>query len=162
VITFNSKPTSVDFLMLRSLGITGGYKMRELPMVLTLINRTQFNALSQKSSIRSLYANRVFRPLNNESRKFIGVENLLRDFIVTGLNQGLPVTGKNIGISYIDTGIDATHPDLRLGENVAQNVFFPTAEVPLNLPAEFTPIVPVENVPISDVEGGHRARSSSG
>ena len=38
VITFNSKPTSADFLMLRSLGITGGYKTSELPMVLTLVN----------------------------------------------------------------------------------------------------------------------------
>lgn len=155
VITFNSKPTSADFLMLKSLGITGGYKTGELPMVLTLVNKTQFNALKQKNNIISLYANRTFRTLNNESRKFIGVENLLRDFTVTAFNQGLPVSGKNVGIAYIDTGIDATHPDLKLGENVAQNVFFPTAEIPLNLPPEFTPIVPIENVPISDVEGGH-------
>jgi subtilisin family serine protease len=155
VITFNSKPASADFLMLRSLGILGGYKAGELPMVFTLVNKTQFNALRQKSSIRSLYANRVFRPLNNESRKFIGVESLLGDFTVTAMNQGLPVTGKDVGIAYIDTGLDATHPDLKLGESVAQNVFFPTAEIPLNLPSEFVPIVPVENVPISDVEGGH-------
>ena len=155
VITFYSRPTSADFLMLRSLGITGGYKTGELPMVLTLVNRTQFNALKQKNNIRSLYANRTFRAMETESNKFIGVESLLRDFTVTAFNQGLPVTGKNIGIAYIDTGIDATHPDLKLGENVANNVFFPTAEIPLNLPAEFTPIVPVENVPISDVEGGH-------
>lgn len=155
VITFNNQPTSADFLMLRSLGITGGYKTSQLPMVMTLINKTQLNALKQKSNIRSLYANRIFKPLNNESRKFIGVESLLGDFMVTAMNQGLPVSGKNIGVAYIDTGIDATHPDLKLGENVIQNVFFPTAEIPLNLPAEFVPIVPVENVPISDVEGGH-------
>ncbi len=156
VITFNNKPTSADFLMLRSLGITGGYKTRELPMVLTLVNKTQLNALKQKNNIRSLYANRIFRSFNNESRKFIGVENLVRDLDVTArLQTGMPVSGKNIGISYIDTGIDATHPDLKLGENVIQNVFFPTAEIPLNFPADFFPIVPVENVPISDVEGGH-------
>src|SRR5688572_13053825 len=155
IITFNSQPSSADFLMLRTLGITGGYKTNQLPMILTLVNKTQFNALKQKSNIRSLYANRIFKPLNNESRKFIGVESLLADFTVTAMNQGLPVTGKNIGVAYIDTGIDATHPDLKLGENVAQNVFFPTAEIPLNLPTGFLPVVPVENVPISDVEGGH-------
>jgi subtilisin family serine protease len=155
VITFHSKPASADFLMLRSLGITGGYRLGELPMVLTLINKNQFNALKQKSNIRSLYANRVFKPLNNEARKFIGVDNLLKDITATTMNGGLPVSGKNVGVAYIDTGIDATHPDLKLGENVIQNVFFPTAEIPLNLPAEFVPIVPVENVPISDVEGGH-------
>ncbi|HEY8562997.1 MAG TPA: S8 family serine peptidase [Pyrinomonadaceae bacterium] len=155
VITFNNKPTGGDFLMLRSLGILGGYKTSELPMVFTLVTKTQFNALKQKSNIRSLYANRVFKPLNSESRKFIGVDSLLADFTVTAMNQGLPVTGKNVGIAYIDTGIDATHPDLKLGESVAQNVFFPTAEIPLNLPADFLPVLPIENVPISDVEGGH-------
>jgi subtilisin family serine protease len=155
VITFNAKPTSADFLMLRSLGILGGYKGGELPMVFTLVNKTQFNALKQKSNIRSLYANRIFRPLNNESRRFIGVESLLGDFTVTAMNGSLPVTGKDVGIAYIDTGIDATHPDLKLGENVANNVFFPTAEIPLNLPSGFLPVVPLENVPISDVEGGH-------
>ena len=96
-----------------------------------------------------------FNSFNNESRNFIGVENLIRDADVTARTNGLPVSGKNIGIAYIDTGIDATHPDLKFGENVIQNVFFPTAEIPLNLPPEFIPILPVENVPISDVEGGH-------
>ena len=71
------------------------------------------------------------------------------------MNQGLPVSGKNIGVAYIDTGIDATHPDLVLGQNVAQNVYFASADVMVELPSGFLPVVPVENVPISDVEGGH-------
>ena len=155
VVTFDHKLTNTDFLMLKSLGITGGVYMRELPIVLTKVNLTQFNSLKQKSGVRSLYANRIFKVLDLESRSITGVENLIRDAEVTGRNQGLPVSGKNIGISYIDTGIDATHPDLTLGESVIQNVFFATAEVPLNLPPEFTPILPVENQPITDVEGGH-------
>src|SRR4029079_2688050 len=65
------------------------------------------------------------------------------------------VTGKNIGVSYIDTGIDATHPDLQLGQNVAQNVYYATADLPVEPPAGFLPVVPVENVPITDIEGGH-------
>jgi serine protease AprX len=155
VITFDHNPNNADFQMLRSLGITGGIYLRELPMVLTKINRTQFNALKQRNGIVSLYANHIFRPLNNQSRKFIGVENLERDGQVTALNQGFPVSGKNVGVAYIDTGIDATHPDLQLGQNVIQNVFFPTAEVPLNLPSQFVPPVGLENQPITDVEGGH-------
>jgi serine protease AprX len=77
------------------------------------------------------------------------------DSEVTTRNGGLPVSGKNIGVAYVDTGIDATHPDLKLGENVIQNVIFPTAEVPLNLPPEFIPILPIENQPMTDIEGGH-------
>ena len=155
VITFNQQPTATDLNMLRSLGITGGRYMNQLPIVLTLVNRTQFNALKTKPNIKSLYANRTFKLLDREGRTITGIENLVRDIEVTTLNQGLPVSGKNIGVSYIDTGIDATHPDLVLGQNVAQNVYFATADVMVELPTGFLPVVPVENVPISDVEGGH-------
>jgi len=155
IITFDHQPTSADFTMLRSIGITGGRYLSQLPIVLTKVNAAQFNALKTKTGLRSLYANRVFRLFDREGRTISGVENLVRDAEITSRNNGLPVSGKNIGVSYIDTGIDATHPDLQLGQNVIQNVFFATAEVPLELPAGFLPIIPVENSPITDVEGGH-------
>jgi serine protease AprX len=155
VITFNHSVTNSDFLMLQSLAIRGGYYTKALPIVLTSINRTQFNALKAKPGVRSLYANRTFRLLDLEGRTITGIENLIRDGQVTALNNGLPVTGKNIGVSYIDTGIDATHPDLQLGQNVIQNVYYATADLPVEPPAGFLPVVPVENMPITDVEGGH-------
>ena len=155
VITFDHQPTSADFMMLRSLGITGGRYLSQLPIVLTKINATQFNALRSQPGIRSLYANRLFRLLDREGRTITGVEKLVRDTEVTSRNNGLPMSGKNIGIAYVDTGIDATHPDLQLGQNVIQNVYFATADVPVEPPSGFLPIVPVENVPISDIEGGH-------
>jgi len=155
VITFDHSVTNNDFLMLQSLGILGGRYTKALPIVLTSINRTQFTALKAKPGVRSLYANRTFRLLDLEGRTITGIENLIRDGQVTALNNGLPVTGKNIGVSYIDTGIDATHPDLQLGQNVIQNVYYATADLPVEPPAGFLPVVPVENVPITDVEGGH-------
>src|SRR5687767_11680501 len=155
VITFNQKPTSTDFNMLRSLGITGGRYLNQLPIVLTSINRLQFNALKTKPNIKSLYANRTFKLLDREGRTITGIENLIRDLEVNTLNGGMSVSGKNIGVSYIDTGIDATHPDLQLGQNVIQNVYFATADLPLEPPSGFLPVVPVENVPITDIEGGH-------
>lgn len=154
-ITFENKPTSADLQLLRSLGITGGYAMRELPIVLTRVNLTQFNALKTRSGIRSLYANRTLKLMDLEARTISGVEGLIRDLEVTSLNRGIPVSGKDIGVAYIDTGIDATHPDLRLGQNVAQNVLFATAEIPLNLPMGFLPSLPLEDQPLTDVEGGH-------
>ncbi|PYS87322.1 MAG: hypothetical protein DMF62_12830 [Acidobacteria bacterium] len=155
VITFDHKPVNSDFVMLQSLGIRGGRFLNELPIVLTSINRTQFNALKTKAGIRSLYANRTFKLLDLEGRTITGVEQLIRDVETTTRNGGLPVTGKNIGVAYIDTGIDATHPDLQLGQNVIQNVYFATADLPVEPPAGFLPVVPVENVPTSDIEGGH-------
>src|SRR5678815_5901264 len=56
VITFDHSVTNTDFLMLQSLGIPGGRYTKALPIVLTSINRTQFNALKTKSGVRSLYA----------------------------------------------------------------------------------------------------------
>ena len=155
VITFDHAPTNSDILMLRALGITGGYRLQELPIVLTAINKSQYEVLKNRSGVVSLYANRNFRTLNNESRTFIGVENLMRDPEVNGFNHSIPVSGKDIGIAYIDTGIDATHPDLQLGQNVVQNVLFPAAELPLNLPPDFVPMLFLEGQPVTDVEGGH-------
>ncbi|MDQ3684117.1 MAG: S8 family serine peptidase [Acidobacteriota bacterium] len=155
VITFDHQPAGADFAMLKSLGVTGGTRLQQLPIVLTKINRAQFNALKNRSDILSLYGNRTFKLLNHKSRQFIGVNALRSDGEVTARVGGLPVSGKDIGVAYVDTGIDATHPDLQLGKNVAQNVLFPTAEVPLNLPADFTPIVALEDQLMTDVEGGH-------
>jgi len=155
VITFDHKVGNTDFLMLKSLGISGGRYLNQLPMVLTSINKAQFSALLTKPGIKSLYANHTFKLFDTQSREISGVNALVRDAEVTAINQGLPVSGKNIGIAYVDTGIDATHPDLQLGQNVIQNVYFATADLPVEPPAGFLPVVPVENSPMTDVEGGH-------
>src|ERR1044071_2214485 len=99
VITFDHNVTNTDFLMLQSLGILGGRYTKALPIVLTSINRTQFTALKAKPGVRSLYANRTFRLLDLEGRTITGVENLIHDDQVTAINNGLPVTGKNIGVA---------------------------------------------------------------
>ena len=155
IITFNHKPASADFAMLQSLGIVGGRYLSQLPMVLTKVNAAQFNALKSKPGVVSLYANHTMQLFDLEGRTITGIESLVRDSQVTTANGGLPVSGKSIGIAYVDTGLDATHPDLQLGQNVAQNVYFATADAPADLPAGFVPIVPVENSPMTDIEGGH-------
>src|SRR5919108_5046803 len=65
IITFRRKPTSADLMSLKTLGIRGGIALRELPIVLTAINATQFNALRRRSDVASLYANRNFKLFNN-------------------------------------------------------------------------------------------------
>jgi serine protease AprX len=155
VITFDHPPTATDLNGLRLLGITGGVILNELPMVLTAISGAQLQNLRGRAGILSLYGNHRYEPYTNVSRKFIGVEALRADAEATRVNGGFPVSGQGVGVAVVDTGIDTTHPDLQLGQNVVQNVFFPLAEVPAELPAGFVPPVFVENAPISDVEGGH-------
>lgn len=155
IITYHDSPDAADIAALRMLGITGGVVLNELPMVQTALNGTQFEALRSKPEIASLYGNRMYGLLTNESRPFIGVDALRSDPKVTSRNGGVPVSGNSIGVAYVDTGIDATHPDLELGNTTVQNVFFPLAEVPESPPAGFVPPVYLEDQPISDVEGGH-------
>lgn len=158
VITYDHAPTSADLFALRALGVTGGIRLEPLPMVLTAVNQRQLDALRSATGVVSLWANRRFPLLTHKSRPFIGMSALAADQEVKARNAGLPVAGKAVGVAYVDTGIDATHPDLQLGENVAQNVLFPVAEYAATewpLPADFTPIVAIENAPLSDVEGGH-------
>src|SRR5256714_11638018 len=86
-------------------------------------------------------------------------------------NPGLPISGRGIGIGYVDTGIDATNADLPLGSKVAQNVIQPLAQgvvsdaglllgvgvsiSDLIADTGFVPPIYVENVPFSDMESGH-------
>ncbi len=155
VITFDHRPTLADFAALKALGIPGGVVVDELPMVLTAVTQAQLATLSGWRSVISLYANHRMHPLTNVSRSFIGASALAADEQTTAANGGMPVSGYGVGVAYVDTGLDATHPDLKLGENVVQNVLFPLAEVPAELPSGFLPMVAVENQSFTDAEGGH-------
>ncbi len=174
VITYRNRPGAAELNRLQSLGITKGYAMRELPMVIADVSLLQANAIKTQPGVVSIWANRVLKPFTNTSRRFIGVPQMMADTEVTMRNTqhpGLPVTGKGIGIGYIDTGIDGTQEDLKYGTKTRQNVIQPLAQgdisdagllglvyVPVSdtiAGTGFVPPVYIENVPTSDLESGH-------
>lgn len=155
VITFEHQPDDATLLDLQLQGILDGYVLQELPMVLTHINASQYKWLRDHPNVVSLYANRTHQPYTNASREFIGQAALMRDREVTADNGGMPVSGAGVGVAVVDTGLDATHPDLQLGNNVAQNVYFPLADAPLSPPSGLVPPVALEDQPMTDIEGGH-------
>lgn len=134
VLTYRQAPGALALARLKSLGISRGWTFKALPMVVANIDATQLRALSGDAGLRSIYANRVMRPMLDRSPLITGALLAQRDaalrgeMVLRGTGTGLPATGRDIGVAVVDTGIDATHPDLKLGANVVQNVWFPTAE----------------------------------
>jgi serine protease AprX len=132
VITYRSKPVKSDFDALQAIGIKKGFALKELPMVIAPVNAAQLASVQKQSGVRSVWANRIMKPFTNESRRFIGVPQLMADTEATSANSrhiGIPFSGKGIGIGYVDTGIDATHNDLKYGSKTVQNVIQPISEM---------------------------------
>jgi serine protease AprX len=178
VISYSHKPNATDLTRLQTAGIMKGYVCRELPMVIADMNLTQLSLVRNQSGVRSIWANHLMQTFTNAARPFIGVNALLNDHEVTmrnSSNPGVPISGKGIGIGYVDTGIDATSNDLPLGTKVRQNVIQPLAQGvvgvgELGLPVgvdisdqiagpdgrpAFVQIPYLENQQMSDVESGH-------
>jgi serine protease AprX len=174
VITYKQKPGAAEFSRLQLAGLKRGFAMRELPMVIADMNALQLGAVSRQPGVASIYSNRLLKTFTNVSRPFIGVPQMQADTQVTKRNTsnpGLPITGKGIGIGYVDTGIDATHKDLQYGKKVVQNVIQPLSETVVSdaglvgapgvsigdilNDTGFVPPVYVENQQMSDVESGH-------
>jgi serine protease AprX len=175
VITYDHMPAASEISQLRAEGINKGFVLRALPMVIVDMNLTQLQGVRSKPGVVSVWGNRVLKPYMNSSRRMIGAAQLMADREVTARNTrnpGMPISGKGIGVAYLDTGIDATNRDLELGRKVMQNVIQPLSHGVVSDPLfglfyisisdmisdaapGFVPPIYVENVPTSDLESGH-------
>jgi serine protease AprX len=161
IITLSQQPSEADQVWLQTIGISRGIVLTRLPMVLTGVTQAQLNAVASRSNVVSVWGNEYMDLYTNVSRTFIGATALRKDAEVTERNFGFPISGFGIGVAVVDTGIDATHADLR--HNTVQNVLVPLTELSVTptgcagIAFNFGLLPPtyVEDQPISDVEGGH-------
>ncbi len=140
VITYENMPTQEEVQRVESFGLkTKTFK--HLPMIAVKGTNAELqNLLDSGLNALSVYYNKEVEYFLRDSRNLVGAEKVWND---------LGYTGKGTTVAVIDSGIDATHPDLPLGEKVVQNVKFLVGnlftEEPLYL----------EDVANTDTSSGH-------
>ena len=150
VVVFHSAVTDSDVEQLKNIGILGGTRFRALPMVYVSGTRHQILAISRLHSVRSIYGNRSLTFNSDPYFKPTGIDRISGDSDLNNKNLGIPVSGRNVTVAVLDTGINSQHPDL--AGKVVQNVrLLDTQSAPLG----FVNPIPVENVPNTDPIAGH-------
>ena len=120
-VVYHHLPSDSDLADLQNIGVLGGTRFHFLPVITLTATRCQIRAISHLPAVRSIYGNRTLTLTSEpEIRAVTGVNRAWQDFEITGVNHGLPVTGKNVTVAVLDTGVDGTHGDLL--NRVARNI----------------------------------------
>ncbi|KQZ60393.1 MULTISPECIES: S8 family serine peptidase [unclassified Lysobacter] len=141
---------SSQLQVLRSLGIGKGISMRNLPIAGALATPAQIRALAQRSDVRAIHLNRALEYYNQEARELSGVNRVQAN--PGDFGRTTPYTGRGVAVMINDSGIDATHADLKYGQRVIQNV---QALTNLHAVLDFLPVVVLENQLNTDISSGH-------
>lgn len=114
LVSFDRALTDGDALgaAVQQLG-SGVIGFEHLPTIAALATPSQITAMQGLTGVVSIYLDTPQHPLNLEGAGSVRADEVWKQ---------LGVTGKGIGIAILDTGIDATHADLKLGSKVVQNV----------------------------------------
>ncbi len=151
IIVYHHTPSDSDLADLQGIGIFGGTRFRALPMIMVSGTRRQIIAVSKLPAVRSIYGNRTLNLTSEpEVRSTTGVDRAWRDTEVISHNTNLPLTGRNVAVAVLDTGIDGSHPDL--AGRVTKNIKLADT---LSLGAGFNYPVNSENLPDTDQLYGH-------
>jgi serine protease AprX len=141
VISYENHPTTDQLTQLKSFGLELK-TFSQLPIVGVKGTSLQIKSLLDNGLYAlSIYANKDLDYFLRDSRELIGVESVWSD---------LGYTGKGTTVAVIDSGIDATHPDLPFGSKVVQNVKMLVGEGIFGDDATY-----LENVENTDTSSGH-------
>jgi serine protease AprX len=150
VLVFHQYPTSADLGQLRQIGIIGGTIFRVLPMIVVSATRQQLIAASHMPNIRSIYGNRTLVFNSDPYFNKTAVQRVASDLDLRTRNSGLPISGRNVTVAVLDTGVNALHPDL--AGKVVQNVKLLDLQ---SAGVGFVNPMPIENVLNTDLISGH-------
>jgi len=150
IIVFHQYPSQSDIAKLQEIGITGGTLYRVLPMISVSTTRAKIIAASRLPQVRSIYGNRTLNANSDSYFKTTQVQRVQADRDLQTKNAGMPVSGRNITVAVLDTGVNASHNDL--AGKVVQNVRLTDSQ---SAPLGFLNPNPIENVVNTDPVSGH-------
>ncbi|HEY8228550.1 MAG TPA: S8 family serine peptidase [Pyrinomonadaceae bacterium] len=151
IVVYHQLPTESDLCDLNRIGIVGGLRFHSLPILNVTATRSQLIEVSRLPAVRSIYGNRTLTLTSEpEVRATTGVDRAWRDIDLQTSNSNLPLTGRNVTVAVLDTGIDATHPDL--ADRVVSNVKLADT---LSVGVGFNYPINSESLPNTDLVYGH-------
>jgi serine protease AprX len=150
VVVYHRLPTETDIAELHQLGVIGGTRYRALPMVVLTATKQQLINISRLPAVRSIYGNRTLQLTADPYLKLNGAERVATDTDLTHHNLATPISGRNVKVAVLDTGVDGTHGDL--AGRVVQNVKLLDQQ---SLSLGFAPPTQIENLPSTDQAYGH-------
>jgi serine protease AprX len=121
VVVYHRLPSNSDLADLQTIGVAGGTRFHVLPAITITATQRQIIAISKLPAVRSIYGNRTLSLTSEpEVRAATGVNRAWQDTEIVNNNHGLPVTGKNVTVAILDTGIDGSHGDIagRVTKNI--------------------------------------------
>lgn len=148
IVTYDHYPTTSDQLALETLGLDT-FLFNNLPMIAIKGTSLEIEATFLLSGIRSIYADKELEYFLDESVSYIEADRVWND-------SKLGYLGEGVTVAVIDSGIDATHPDLLLGEKTIQNVKILVGN---NIFGGET--LYLEDVPNTDTTSGHGTHVAS-
>src|SRR5215210_598001 len=145
IATFDSTPTTLDVAALEAHGLTV-QPMKHLPLALV-----RGTVQSMSNTVATGAANDVYR--DDKIQLF---DQASADAMGAAATRAAGFTGKGVTVAVVDSGCDASHPDL--ADHVVHNVKLYSAEY-ANVPPDSsnTIVVPVEQGPYqnTDLGSGH-------
>lgn len=150
IVVYHRGITGTDISQLEQIGILGGTRFRRLPLVYVSGTRAQLTAVSRLQTVRSLYGNRTLQLNSDPYFEKTGVGRVPADVDIRAANSGQALTGRNITVAVLDTGINGGHQDL--AGKIAQNVRLADIQ---SAPTGFVYPVPVEGLANTDPVSGH-------
>ena len=149
-IVFHSQPDDDDLFALREIGILGGTRYKVLPIISVTATRQQIIAASRLRNVRSIYGNRTLSLNSDPYFKNTGVQKVATDRDLQNVNSGFPVSGRNVTVAVLDTGVNSQLNDL--SGRVVQNVRLVDTQ---SAPIGFLNPSPIEGLANTDLAGGH-------